>query len=742
MDHLSSINSARLLPEDGYRGTLVGRVWRPGIGPSVVAVREDGLFDISATCSTVSGLAATDDPARVVKTAQGERIGSLEEILANTPSDGRDAAKPWLLAPIDLQAVKAAGVTFAVSMLERVIEERARGDAGAAAAIRAEVLRLVGDDLGRLKPGSPEAMALEGGARAPRAPGASISRWASGPTRRSSPRRRRCPPSAPAWMRACIRNPPGTIPSRRVVVVVTARGRIVGATLGNDVNLRDFEGRSALLLGKAKDNNASCAIGPFIRLFDETFTLDDVRQTDGDADGRRRGRVQARRHVVDDQDQPRSRGSGRRRRSGRTISIPTASCCSSARCSRRSRTAARPARASRTRRGDIVTIAAPQARRAREPHEARATNARPGPSARRADAQPGPTAASSTPDQAGITMHARTIIAGEWLAATEASRERQSVQHQRRRRRVSPRASRGRGRARDRGRQAAFPAWSRSSIAGAPRHPRKRVGDEILARKDELGRLLSREEGKTLPEGIGEAARAGQIFKFFAGEGLRLAGEKLASVRPGVDVEITREPVGVVGLITPWNFPIAIPAWKIAPALAYGNTRGVQAGRSGAGLGPCARPRSSSAPACRRACSTWSWAAARWSARRCCRARRRRRHHLHRLGRRRGARVAADLHHRRSDEEGPARDGRQEPAGRARRRRPEGGGRMRRQRRLLLDRAALHGLVAPDRDRGHPRPLRRPPCSERHERPRHRRCARRPARRSARSSTRASSTRT
>lgn len=117
----------------------------------------------------------------------------------------------------------------------------------------------------------------------------------------------------------------------------------------------------------------------------------------------------------------------------------------------------------------------------------------------------------------------------------------------------------------------AFPAWSRSSIQ--TRHDiLKAVGDEIQARKDELGRLLSREEGKTLPEGIGEVARAGQIFHFFAGECLRMAGEKLPSVRPFVDVEITREPVGVIGLITPWNFPIAIPAWKIAPALAYGNT--------------------------------------------------------------------------------------------------------------------------------------------------------------------------
>jgi aldehyde dehydrogenase (NAD+) len=117
----------------------------------------------------------------------------------------------------------------------------------------------------------------------------------------------------------------------------------------------------------------------------------------------------------------------------------------------------------------------------------------------------------------------------------------------------------------------AFPSWSVSSIQERA-NILDRVGSDILARKDEIGRLLSREEGKTLPEGIGETLRAGQIFKFFAGEALRLSGEKLPSVRPGVDVEITREPIGVVGLITPWNFPIAIPAWKIAPALAFGNT--------------------------------------------------------------------------------------------------------------------------------------------------------------------------
>ena len=119
--------------------------------------------------------------------------------------------------------------------------------------------------------------------------------------------------------------------------------------------------------------------------------------------------------------------------------------------------------------------------------------------------------------------------------------------------------------------KAAFPAWSRSGIL--ERHAiLKKTSDEILARKEELGTLLAREEGKTLPEAIGETIRAAQIFDFFAGECLRLAGESLPSVRPGIGVEITREPIGAIGLITPWNFPIAIPAWKIAPALCYGNT--------------------------------------------------------------------------------------------------------------------------------------------------------------------------
>jgi acyl-CoA reductase-like NAD-dependent aldehyde dehydrogenase len=154
----------------------------------------------------------------------------------------------------------------------------------------------------------------------------------------------------------------------------------------------------------------------------------------------------------------------------------------------------------------------------------------------------------------------------------------------------------------------ALPHWSHST-------PQRRadvldqIGSEILARKDELGMLLAREEGKTLPEGVGEAARAGQIFKFFAGEALRVQGETMASVRPGIQVDVTREPVGVVGIIAPWNFPLAIPAWKIAPALAYGNTVVFKPAELVPACG-WALAEIISRAACRRACSTWSWAAA------------------------------------------------------------------------------------------------------------------------------------
>jgi fumarylacetoacetate (FAA) hydrolase family protein len=275
-----SLNAASILPDDGTAGTLVGRVWLPSAGgPSVVAVREGGVYDVTSRFPTVSALAEEADPAGALREVAGTRIGDLESIAGNTPPDTRDPAKPWLLAPVDLQVLKAAGVTFAVSMLERVIEERARGNPSAAAAIRAEVVRLVGDDLSKLRPGSPQAMSLKEVLIAQQA-------W-------SQYLEVGIGPDAEVFTKAPVLSSVGTgmdaglhpkstwnNPEPEVVLVVSSRGRIVGATLGNDVNLRDFEGRSALLLSKAKDNNASCAVGPLLRLFDRTFSLDDVRKMD------------------------------------------------------------------------------------------------------------------------------------------------------------------------------------------------------------------------------------------------------------------------------------------------------------------------------------------------------------------------------------------------------------------------------------------------------------------------------
>jgi fumarylacetoacetate (FAA) hydrolase family protein len=267
-----------ILPEDGASGTLVGRVWLPQVGgPAVAAVRNDGLFDVSAQFATMSALCEQEDPAQALRAIRGERIGDLDSILANTPPDRRDPQKPWLLAPVDLQVLKAAGVTFAVSMLERVIEERARGNPASAESIRKEVVRLVGDDLSKLKPGSAEAMRLKEVLIEQNA-------W-------SQYLEVGIGPDAEVFTKAPVLSSVGTgmdaglhpkstwnNPEPEVVLVVSSRGRIVGATLGNDVNLRDFEGRSALLLSKAKDNNASCAVGPLLRLFDDGFSLDDVRK--------------------------------------------------------------------------------------------------------------------------------------------------------------------------------------------------------------------------------------------------------------------------------------------------------------------------------------------------------------------------------------------------------------------------------------------------------------------------------
>ncbi|WP_320774332.1 fumarylacetoacetate hydrolase family protein [Streptomyces sp. CRN 30] len=265
------------LPADGTAGALVGRVWRPGLGPSVVAVRDTGVYDVTGAFATVRDLCETPDPAKLLRAARGERIAGLDALLANTPPGKRDPELPWLLAPVDLQTVKAAGVTFVVSMLERVIEERVRGDASGAAEARARIGDLVGDDVAALRPGSPEAAALK---EILVAQGAWSQYLEVG-----------LGPDAEIFTKAPVLSAVGTAtdagvhsasrwnnPEPEVVLAVSSTGTVVGATLGNDVNLRDVEGRSALLLPQAKDNNASAALGPFLRLFDDGFGLDDVRR--------------------------------------------------------------------------------------------------------------------------------------------------------------------------------------------------------------------------------------------------------------------------------------------------------------------------------------------------------------------------------------------------------------------------------------------------------------------------------
>jgi len=252
-----------ILPEDGCAGTLVGRV-RTAAGPSVVAVRADGVFDISRAAPTVADLCNAADPVALAHST-GERLGSLDELT------------PALLAPIDLQAIKAAGVTFAVSLLERLIEEHSKGDLSRAETVRGELKSIIGVDITTIKPGTPEAEALKKtlvarGAWSPYLE-VGIGPYAEIFTKAA-------PMSAVGYGAEIGIRPDSdwNNPEPEVTLIVNASGKIVGATLGNDVNLRDMEGRSALLLGIAKDNNASCAIGPFVRLFDATFTLDDVRK--------------------------------------------------------------------------------------------------------------------------------------------------------------------------------------------------------------------------------------------------------------------------------------------------------------------------------------------------------------------------------------------------------------------------------------------------------------------------------
>jgi len=258
---------------------LIGRVWFPEVdGPALVAARGDELLDVSTIAPTCSQLLELDDPVAAIRAARSlPRIGDLTDYAGT--ATGREADAPRLLAPCDLQAIKASGVTFVASLLERVIEEQARGDARKADAVRQSIVNIIGDNLRSIRPGSPQAAAVKAALIAQGV-------WSQylevgiGPDAEIFTKAQ---PMSAVGHGAPIGIHPDSQwnnPEPEIVLAVNSRGRIAGATLGNDVNLRDFEGRSALLLGKAKDNNASCAIGPFIRLFDDSFTLDDVRRCD------------------------------------------------------------------------------------------------------------------------------------------------------------------------------------------------------------------------------------------------------------------------------------------------------------------------------------------------------------------------------------------------------------------------------------------------------------------------------
>jgi fumarylacetoacetate (FAA) hydrolase family protein len=272
---------ANYLPHDLEQSTLVGRVWRAtanGAGPSVVVVRNGVVFDITEAVPTVADLFERPDALGVARQAPGENLGRVETLVERSMAADRAGTAPTLLAPNDLQAIKACGVTFAVSLIERVIEEQAGGDPAKAPDVRKSIVDVVGSDLSKIKPGSEPAMRLKEELQR-RGAWSQYMEVGIGPDAEVFSKSQ---PMSAVGFGADVGLHPASRwnnPEPEIVLAVSSAGHVVGAALGNDVNLRDIEGRSALLLGKCKDNNGSCAIGPFVRLFDEHFTIDTIRAT-------------------------------------------------------------------------------------------------------------------------------------------------------------------------------------------------------------------------------------------------------------------------------------------------------------------------------------------------------------------------------------------------------------------------------------------------------------------------------